>query len=105
MREDGLNCSEKMLAADTNSFINFFNDIKAKTTEAKKELEKLKAEKNQKTNDLRLKSEKYSATVSGINKNIELLSIYYDYKVFLDQLMPKEIQEELFKKSEERRSA
>lgn len=46
MREDGLNCSEKMLAADTNSFINFFNDIKAKTTEAKKELEKLKAEKN-----------------------------------------------------------
>jgi hypothetical protein len=46
MREDGLNCSEKMLAADTNSFINFFNDIKAKTTEAKKELEKLKTEKN-----------------------------------------------------------
>ena len=31
MREDGLNCSEKMLAQDTNSFIAFFNEIKDKT--------------------------------------------------------------------------
>lgn len=53
MREDGLNCSEKMLAADTNSFINFFNEIKSKTTEAKKELEGLKQLKNSRTNELR----------------------------------------------------
>ena len=84
MREDGLNCSEKMLAADTNSFINFFNEIKSKTNEAKKELEGLKQIKNSKTNELRMKSEKYSSTVSGINKNIEFLSVFYDYKVFLD---------------------
>ena len=98
MREDGLNCSEKMLAADTNSFINFFNEIKAKTTEAKKELEGLKQQKNSKTNELRLKSEKYSQTVSNINKNIEFLSVFYDYKVFLDQLMPKEQQTEILKR-------
>jgi len=34
MREDGLNCSEKMLSQDTNSFIQFFNKIKEETTEA-----------------------------------------------------------------------
>ncbi len=45
MREDGLNCSEKMLAQDTNSFIAFFNDIKEKTQQANKEYEALKFKK------------------------------------------------------------
>jgi len=29
--------------------------------------------------------------VSGINKNLESLSIFYDYKVFLDSLAGKEV--------------
>ena len=91
MREDGLNCSEKMLAQDTNSFIAFFNDIKEKTTAAQRELEELKKKKNLKTIELRQISDEYSILVSSINKNIEILSINYDYKLFLDQLMPKEI--------------
>ena len=37
IREDGLNCSEKMLTQDTNSFTAFFNDIKEKTKQLLKE--------------------------------------------------------------------
>lgn len=84
MREDGLNCSEKMLAQDTNSFIAFFNDIQEKTKAAHKELEDLKKKKNFKTMELRQISDEYSILVSSINKNIESLSIFYEYKVFMD---------------------
>ena len=104
MREDGLNCSEKMLAQDTNSFIAFFNDIKEKTTAAQRELEELKKKKNLKTIELRQISDEYSILVSSINKNIEILSINFDYKLFLDQLMPKEIQEEMERKRQIRRA-
>lgn len=41
--------------------------------------------------------------MSGINKNIEFLSVFYDYKVFLDQLMPKEKQEEIDRKKKYRK--
>jgi hypothetical protein len=34
MREDGLNCSERMLKNDTVSFIEFFKKIKDETNEA-----------------------------------------------------------------------
>lgn len=34
MREDGLNCSERMLTQDTKSFIEFFKKIKEETSEA-----------------------------------------------------------------------
>jgi len=46
MREDGLNCSERMLAADTTSFVAFFNDIKYKTEEAGRQLDELKKKRN-----------------------------------------------------------
>ena len=49
MREDGLNCSEKMLAQDTSSFIQFFNNIKEQTNLAAKELEDLRKKKSLKT--------------------------------------------------------
>ena len=41
--------------------------------------------------------------VSSINKNIETLSICFEYKQFLDQLAPKDIQDLMEKKKEERR--
>ena len=41
--------------------------------------------------------------MSGINKNLESLSIFYDYKVFLDSLASKETQDEMERKKEMRR--
>lgn len=103
MREDGLNCSEKMLAQDTNSFIAFFNDIKEKTQQANKDYEHLKMKKAQKTQELRSLNDEMTILVSGINKNLESLSIFYDYKVFLDSLASKEVQDEMERKRERRR--
>ena len=103
MREDGLNCSEKMLAQDTNSFIAFFNDIKEKTQQANKEYESLKQVKAQKTNQLRVINDDQTMLVSSINKNIESLSICFEYKQFLDQLAPKDMQILMDRKKEERR--
>jgi Domain of unknown function (DUF4200) len=91
MREDGLNCSEKMLSSDTTSFVAFFNDIKIKTQDASRELEGLKKTKNEKQIEFRKINDEYAILVSSINKNIELLSISYDYKIFLEKLAPKEI--------------
>ena len=39
--------------------------------------------------------------VSQINKNLESLSIYYEYKLFLDQLAPKEVREEMERRKQE----
>lgn len=103
MREDGLNCSEKMLAQDTNAFIAFFNDIKEKTQQANKEYEQLKIKKSQKTQDLRAINDEQTVLVSAINKNLESLSIFYEYKVFLDSLASKEQSEEVERKKELRR--
>jgi len=40
MHEDGLTCSENMLETDTKAFLVFFNELKDKTQEAQKELDK-----------------------------------------------------------------
>ena len=101
MREDGLNCSERMLEADTKNFIAFFNEIKEETTKAAKEVDDLKKQKNAKTAKFREIQEEYNALVSSINKNVESLQLYYSYKQFLDQLRPMEEQ----KMMEERRKA
>ena len=53
MREDGLNCSERMLAQDTNSFIAFFKKIKEETSDAQTRLDQLKKLKTIKTNEFR----------------------------------------------------
>ena len=53
MREDGLTCSENMLESDTKAFLKFFNDIKEKTQDASKLLDKTRRQKNDKTNELR----------------------------------------------------
>lgn len=46
MRQMGLLCSEKMLEADTKSFLEFFAQIKKHTTQAATNLEELKKQKN-----------------------------------------------------------
>lgn len=94
MREDGLNCSEKMLSSDTTSFVAFFNEVKEKTQAASRELEDLKKKKNHKQIEFRQMNDEYAILASSINKNVEFLSVFYDYKLFLDQLAPKEKQEE-----------
>lgn len=40
--------------------------------------------------------------MSGINKNMESLSLYYNYKLFLDQLAEPEVKELLEKKKQQR---
>ena len=53
MRQIGLLCSEKMLEADTKSFLDFFAEIKQQTTSANQKLEALKKKKNEETAKLR----------------------------------------------------
>jgi len=40
--------------------------------------------------ELRKINEEQNSYVSRINKSLELLRIYHDYKIFLDSLAPKE---------------
>ena len=90
MREDGLKASEDMLTADTQGFIDFFNKIKEDTKEATKEYEENKAKKAKMASDLRKIVDEQNQYISRINKSLEMLRIYYDYKKFLDSLAPKE---------------
>ena len=73
LREDGLSCSEQMLETDTKAFLKFFNEIKEKTSDASKNLEKKRKEKNEKNNELRKISDAIQVLVSNISKNLESL--------------------------------
>lgn len=84
MRKEGLACSEKMLAQDTSSFIQFFNSIKEETQKAAKQLEDKKKQKNNRVNELRKLSDNNQMLISQINKNLDNLLINYEYKEFLD---------------------
>lgn len=86
MREDGLTCSENMLETDTKAFLKFFNTIKQETQEASTELDDQRRNKNEKTGELRSISEQIQILVSQISKNIESLTVYNDFKKFLDSL-------------------
>jgi hypothetical protein len=52
-REDGLECSEKMLEEDTKTFLEFFNGIKVETLKATKKHDETKRIKLDKTTELR----------------------------------------------------
>lgn len=99
MHEDGLTCSENMLETDTKAFLVFFNELKDKTQEAQKELDKRRRQKNEKTNEHRSIVEEIAILVSNITKNVESLDQYNKFKVFLDDLpsihVTKEEREEL----------
>ena len=96
MREDGLKASEDMLAADTQGFIDFFNKIKDETQQATKNYEDAKNKKVKIAGDLRKIVEEQNGSISRINKSLEMLRIYHDYKIFLDSLVQdKEWQDKL----------
>ena len=86
MREDGLKASEEMLAADTQGFIEFFNKIKEDTQKATKDYEDAKTKKGKMAGELRKINEEQNSYISRINKSLELLRIYHEYKLFLDSL-------------------
>lgn len=90
MREDGLKASEDMLAADTQGFIDFFNKIKEDTQKVTKDYEEAKVKKGKMAGDLRKIVEEQNSYISRINKSLELLRIYCEYKEFLDGLAPKD---------------
>jgi Domain of unknown function (DUF4200) len=95
MREDGLKASEDMLAADTQGFIDFFNKIKEDTQKATKDYEEAKGKKGKMAGELRKIIEEQNSFISRINKSLESLRIYHDYKLFLDSLAPKEWRDKL----------
>lgn len=47
------------------------------------------------TGELRKIIEEQNSYISRINKSLELLRIYHEYKLFLDSLAPKEWQDKL----------
>jgi hypothetical protein len=71
MRVVGLMSSQKMLETDTRSFLDFFTDIKKKTSDANADLEKKKKERNDLTLDSRNKNEEIQSIKTTINKNME----------------------------------
>ena len=60
-------------------------------------METFKKERNDKTVTLRGYNDRCSAIQSQINKDLETLQLYADYKSFLDGLRPKEEQEKAAK--------
>lgn len=88
MREDGLKASEDMLAADTQGFIDFFNKIKEDTQKATNMYDEAKNKKGKMAGDLRRIVEEQNSSISKINKSLENLRVYYEYKNFLDSLAP-----------------
>jgi len=86
MHEDGLTCSENMLETDTKAFLVFFNELKDKTQEAQKELDKRRRQKNEKTNEQRAIIEEIAILVSNITKNVESLDVFNGFKQLLDGL-------------------
>lgn len=80
MHEDGLTCSENMLETDTKAFLVFFNELKEKTQDAQKELDKRRRQKNEKTNEQRAIVEEIAILVSNITKNVESLDVYNNFK-------------------------
>ena len=98
MREDGLKASEDMLAADTQGFIDFFNKIKDETQQATKNYEDAKTKKGKMAGDLRKIVEEQNASISRINKSLEMLRIYNDYKIFLDTLSENQVFKERLSK-------
>ena len=101
MREDGLKASEDMLAADTQGFIDYFNTKKEETQVATDQYDKAKAQKLKLAGEYRLLIEQQNSYISRINKALEQLRIYYDYKLFLDQLAPQEWQDRVEKRKGE----
>lgn len=83
MRVVGLMSSQKMLETDTRSFLDFFTDIRKKTSEALADLEKKKKERNDLTLDSRNKNEEIQSVKTTINKNMEQLQIFDAYMKFL----------------------
>lgn len=86
MREDGLKASEDMLAADTQGFIDFFNKIKDETQQATKNYEDAKTNKGRIAGQLRKIIDDQNGYISRINKSLEMLRIYNEYKIFLEDL-------------------
>lgn len=100
MREDGLNCSEKMLDQDTRSFVDFFRDNREKCNHANQIAEKKTKERQAKMQELKDKNDEIQTIVSTINKHMENLGEYYEFMEFLDKIAPKEYQDEKKRKLE-----
>lgn len=93
MRQDGLQCSEKMLAEDIKNFIDFFKENSEKANEASKKCDKVAKQKADKVTELKEKKDQYARIVSEINKDIETIKDYNQYKEFITELSSASFQE------------
>ena len=94
-----------MLESDTKSFLKFFNEIKEDTQKMSKKLDNTRTQKNEKAKELRDKNDKIQGVQSNINKNIELLTQYNNYRVFLESLATGEKERQINQKNQERKRA
>lgn len=82
-----------MLEKDTQNFLKFFADIKEETSKATAQLERDKHERGQKTAELRELNDECAQLQSKINKKLEYVMTYYQYKLFLDDLRDKDVKD------------
>ena len=75
-----------MLQEDTRSFLDFFAEIKETTAKASQQLEALKKDRHEKTQNLQKINDECSGMSSQMNKNLEQLLVLQQYKNFLDKL-------------------
>lgn len=88
-RNEALNESEKFLAQDIKSFVDFFKNNTQDSKDAINKAELQKKVRIEKANDFKKKSEQYQKMLTNINKNIETLEELYLYKEFIDSVSSK----------------
>ena len=81
-KDQALDCSEKMLEADTKIFLEFFQNIKTDSVKASTALETLKKEKMEKNAKKRKIDDHCNTIKSSINKQVEALSCLVDFYDF-----------------------
>jgi chromosome segregation ATPase len=104
MRNLGLISSARMLEYDTKSFLEYFTQMKTKTTQASQDLEAKKKHRNELTANSRIKNDEIQNLKTTINKNIENLQIYEQY-MQLFNVADKNVRDKFEKGREDRRKA
>ena len=85
-KDQALDCSEKMLEADTKIFLEFFQNIKTESVNASNKLEELKKTKMERNAQKRKIDDNCNTIKSSINKQIETLTGLCEYQEFFHKV-------------------
>ena len=102
LREDGLNCSEKLLETQLHNFAEFLEKDKNECHQAMEKAEAMVTTKGQKVLEIKTLTEEFANTTSDVNKNLENLNNYYNYRHFLEKMKGDDFVEEQERKRQER---